>query len=440
MTILYDQSGQSTTVFANLYTISHEDGNLGDAPVVGDATAFQIIYTGAAPAATTPAQLHNLVNTAFAKLIVITALNGGIDPYSGIDITGNGITYEQDIPDVGTIIRIVYDVGQCNGFGIATFDVNGNPITTPNPVILYHELSHALRGAQNALQPNDEIPATQDENDMRSHLGLCIRDVNNHDGGCGAGNTCGGSTGNGCFIVSAATGSAQSGEVMALRQLRDRVADLSELGARLIDEIYGEYYQFSPDIAAGLEQNEFARQIVLRTVVGPLLAWYSLAGVLALGRSDQATIDQAARDYLDACSGSLGGFSINALLEALRAGDAMPAGAPKSLTDLVPKIRRATQLPLVSWAILDPLVRASEPKTDQLSIIDDVAQWLATAPLEALAPPRNPQRLDQGLKGLAGFFNFEPKARRQIGDRLAKAWPEAVEALERHGFIQQSGA
>ena len=73
--------------------------------------------------------------------------------------------------------------------------------------------------------------------------------------------------------------------------------------------------------------------------------------------------------------------------------------------------------------------------TRHLDVVEEVAQWLATAPLEALVPPSDPELLDVELGCLAGFFQFKPTARRQIGKRLVVAWPNATAALERHGFI-----
>jgi hypothetical protein len=381
--------------------------------------------------------------------IVVTAVNGGNDPYSGIDVIGNGFCYLD-----GDAIRVVYDVSRCCGEGVFNFDIAGNKISKPNPVVLYHELSQAFRAATNTQAANDEIPAETDENVLRSQLGLCLRDVNNHDGGCGSGDDCGGNDGGvdggppafgclvaggggGCFIVSATTGSSESIEVACLRALRDRVGGVSGLSAQLIETIYRDYYQFSPGIAAELEQSVFARQAILRIVVRPLLAWYTLAGALALSRPDAKTVKKATRGVLSACPRYLGGSSIAGLLETIQLGEPLPASAPQLLLDLAPRIREAAQLRFASWAILDPLARVWTSTMRQLDLLDEVAQWLATAPLEAVMPPGDAQLLDKELEALASFFGFRPAARRQLGKRLAEAWPDATDALERHGFIER---
>ena len=329
MSVFLDLAGVSGTAFFNLLTISGEDGGLGMDDAPGDTTIFAITYNEAPGQPATADRLNELVNTDFGTPIIVTALNGGNDPYSGIDVTGNGITYV-DSTSGSNIIRVVYDVSQACGAGLALFDVNGNEIATPNPVILYHELSHAFHDAigqnpfpQTACPGNttDEPAAEIDENVLRAQLGLCLRDVCNHDGTTGMGDTCGGSLGNadggppaggcaagndgGCFIVSAATGSAQSHEVTRLRLLRDRIAGMSGLSSRLIDLIYDEYFQFAPAIAERVETDRTARSAVLAVVVKPLFAWYSLAGILALeGRSTAA--DAAARAAASACPSFLG--------------------------------------------------------------------------------------------------------------------------------------
>jgi len=242
---------------------------------------------------------------------------------------------------------------------------------------------------------------------------------------------------NKCFIVTATTGSSASEEIVGLRQLRDRIAAASGLGAQLIDAIYREYFQFSPAIAADLEQDVMAREAVLQIVVRPLFAWYTLAGTLGLER-DRSAVKRAVQDIGKACPGYFGS-TISTLLEAIRAGEPLPADAPRILLDFAPKIQEAARLRFASWAILDPLVRVWASTAHQLDVTEEVAQWLATAPLEALMPPGGAE-LDLELGALANFLDFNPAARRRLGARLFEAWPYAANELERHGLIQQRGA
>jgi hypothetical protein len=436
MTLFLDTTGLSSTGFGDLFTISRQDGNLGDTPVPGDPSANQMTYAGGSPAGPTAARLFSLINTNFGTPIVVSALNDGIDPITGQDLTAvAGETYI-DSTSGSAIIRVVYDASQCLGSGFFVFDTSANHITFPNPVLLYHELSHAFRAAQGTTASNDEIPAETDENVMRGVLSLCLRDVNNHGGGCGPGSTCGGtSNGNGCFIVSATTGSPSSAEVTVLRQLRDRVAAASGMAAKLIDAVYDEYYQFSPGIVVNLEKNAGARESVLWMVVQPLLAWYKLAGAVALDLADQSAVSRAKQEVLRACPPYFGGAHIAALLETIRAGESLPADSPQLLRDFAPRLQEAARLRFASWAILDPLIRVWKSTTSDHDVIDEVSLWLETAPLEALSPPCNSEALDVDLSRLAEFFGFKPRARRNLGARLAVAWPEARASLERHGFV-----
>jgi len=245
----------------------------------------------------------------------------------------------------------------------------------------------------------------------------------------------GGGSGRGCFIVSAATGSAESEEVHRLRQLRDRIAGVSRFGADLIDVIYREYYQFSPAIAAEVEQDAFTQQAVLRIIVRPLLAWYTLAGTLAFEHRDEEAIQRAAREVLKSCPTNLGGSSLVALLDAIRSGEQLPGDTPQILRDFAPRIQEAASYSGASWAILDPLMRTWKSAIDQLDVIDQVSQWLANAPLESLPRPGTAEELDRELGVLTNFFCFRPDARLQLGARLTAAWPDMTSTLARHGFV-----
>jgi hypothetical protein len=240
---------------------------------------------------------------------------------------------------------------------------------------------------------------------------------------------------NKCFIVSATTGSSESVEVLLLRELRDRVSRASPLAAQLIEAIYNDYYQFSPEIAAELERDQFARSAALSLIVRPLLAWYTLAGRLAFEHTNKETIRRAAQDVINACPRILGMSSITTLAEAIKAGRALPPNSPPLFLHFEPRIREAARLPFASWAILDPLVRAWRSATDHRDLVDEVAGWLASAPLDSLTPPRDSETLDADLAGLAAFFDFKPMARLQLGSRLAAAWPDATSALRRTGFV-----
>ena len=238
-----------------------------------------------------------------------------------------------------------------------------------------------------------------------------------------------------CFILSAATGSRDSAEVRRLQQIRAGVADISALGAQLIREILREYYRFSQGIAAALQKDEGVRTAVLEIVVRPLVAWYNLAFILGRGPSDAKTVEHHAQAVLDACLGDPGDLSMAALFEAIRSGNPLPENAPQAILSIADKANAAARLPYASWAIFDPLVRVWSLRKSRSNVVDEVSQWLGAAPLEGFSPPSDQQALDGELNIVAGFFDFHPSARRQLGTRLAAAWPLSASALEKHGFI-----
>lgn len=448
MTVHLDQAnGSSSEAFGDCFTISLSDGALGDTPVAGDSTVLQLTYDGAAPAGATAARLHALVHsnyggTTVVDRIIVTALSGGIDPYSLLDVTGNGFTYV-DSTGGTDVIRVVYDVSSCNGNGIHVFDVDGNEISLPRAPLLYHELSHAFRAATDTLAPDDEPPAETDENVMRSTLGYCLRDVNNHDGGCGRGSDCSGPPtpgDGGCFIVSAATGSATSLEVQLLRRLRDRVSAKSVLCARLIDAIYEEYERLSPPIADEIREEPMARQLVLTLVVQPLLAWYRLAGAVAFDRAEPSVVTHHIETWRRAKAAAGDTRALLALLESVRDGTAASEQLPPIVRPVLTAFGPTPACPLTQWAILDALRGAFKADDADGAVRGGVAQWLAAAPIERLPTWNQTLLLEQELAALARIFDFDPEARWKLGARLAERRATALDALRRHGFIGPSDA
>ena len=475
MSVYVDQSAgvDTTSGTTDLFTISWNDGNLGqgaDMTVAGTLEGISSIpvapvtYTpGVTTGKATADRLYLLVNNNSSNglnwdnPIVITPLFGGMDPYSGMSIDGNGSTYV-DTAATPNVIHVVYDTSQNGGQGIAAFDTSGNPIQTPNAVILYHELSHAYHYAINQIpfpqgacpgNTTDEPAAELDENVMRTELGLCQRDPCNHStettwgqacGGSaypggpplhdGGGSSGGGSTG-GCFIVTAATGSSHAYEIRRLRAVRDRIAACSGISRALIDAIYTEYFEFSPAVARSIERDPTARATVRLFIVRPLFAWYLLAERLALDDGDANAIDRASHAVIAACEPERATVIIP-LLEHLSRGEALPTHAPGRLWDFADAIVRANQQPLAGWALMSALSGAWTCGAGQSDPIDGVAGWLSAAPFERLGPP---SALDAELQQLARFFDFAPQARLSLGGRLSVAWPGAAAALERHGFI-----
>jgi hypothetical protein len=388
MSLFVDRSAgvDSGSVTTDLFTISWNDGNLGQGAdttitgVLGGITSIPVAPVTYTPAVTTGMatadRLFEVVNKKaadglhWAFPIVITPLPGGIDPYSGEDITGNGLTYVDTGP-TPNVIHIAYDTSQANGQGLALFDKDGNAIQTPNAVILYHEMSHAFHEAINQIpfpqsdcpgNTSDEPAAEIDENVLRTQLGLCLRDVCNHNGETGFGKACGGRAtpdgpplvdGNappedtGCFIVTAATGSPQATEIIRLRAMRDRLAARSAIARDLIAAVYDEYWRFSPQIALAVAATPAARAAVRQFVVGPLFAWFELAEALAL----DGDVERALGGVAAACPAELAPQT--ALVLNLAAAGGSP---PPGLEALSGALRQAAARPLAAWALLRPLL------------------------------------------------------------------------------------
>lgn len=227
----------------------------------------------------------------------------------------------------------------------------------------------------------------------------------------------GGGGGISCFIVSAATGSPQSEEVVALRALRDRVGARSAVAAALIEAIYGEYWQFSPAVAEKLDADKLARQGALMAAVRPLVAWYALAGRLALDSGDADGLKQAVQAVRDACPRWLGAASMARRIASLRRQEPVPGDAPQALRELAPHLHRAAGLPLVNWAVLEPLERCWSLVAEQRDPVREVAQWLGDAPVDRL-PSMPAGNALAHVEQAAGLLAFSPDDRERLQQRL----------------------
>jgi hypothetical protein len=238
-----------------------------------------------------------------------------------------------------------------------------------------------------------------------------------------------------CFIVSAATGSPVSAEVRRLQQVRKRIGEVSPLIGQLIAEIRREYYKFSPDIAIRLGGDQVARTVALSVIVRPLMAWYDLALVLGLQSSDTENVERHVRAVQDACDGQPGRPLIGEILEAVRSARSLPAETPQALLPYIDRVRQAASLYTAAWAVLDPLVRIWTLENRGANLTEEMSEWLGAAPLGVLPQPSDLKALDVELRTVAGFFDFRPASRQQLGSKLALAWPAAVPSLTRNGFL-----
>jgi hypothetical protein len=243
----------------------------------------------------------------------------------------------------------------------------------------------------------------------------------------------GNSGGLSCFIVTAASGSEQSPEVTGMRALRDQVTARAPLAGRLIDAIYNEYWQFSPAVADQIRDSGTARMTVMALVVRPLFAWFELAGQLALAPDDADAVKRAERALASACPRYFGPSRVAGYLRQLSEGGALPESMPALVAQLAPQLQQAMALPLVRWAILQPLQLAWQGAADGGVMRDEVARWLASAPIETLSAPQAADAPAE-LASLASLLSFDRAAGNALGQRLAQAWPDHAAALQAAGL------
>jgi hypothetical protein len=190
--LFLDQSGASNVAFIDLGTIAANLGLLGLAGpgVLGgvpDPTVARVVFNESSVHSKVGDRLDNLVNKIPVPIVITGLPSDGTLP-DGSSIAGNGLTFKDQVNGL-SIVRVVYDTGQCFNNGIFAIGTDGTTrVPTPGPVVLYHELSHAFRFATGTQKPNEaqeEIAAETDENDMRTKVGVPLRKVDSHVAGCG---------------------------------------------------------------------------------------------------------------------------------------------------------------------------------------------------------------------------------------------------------------
>jgi hypothetical protein len=195
-------------------------------------------------------------------------------------------------PVFTTLVGVAMDVTLCNGNGYWTRGAANAQITMPGRVLLFHELvGHALHicnGTFNASDPEGQ--AIADENVLRTQLGEPQRTT--HEGGCGGGS-------NGCFVASAAFGSALAPEVDELRAFRDTVVRATPWGEAFFDEWWRYYYDFSPDLAAQVGADPRFAELVRAVHITPMLIALRLFSELPEDPRDPAQAQAFAMRAID---------------------------------------------------------------------------------------------------------------------------------------------
>ncbi|HEX6622058.1 MAG TPA: hypothetical protein VF024_20500 [Solirubrobacteraceae bacterium] len=349
--------------FGHLVQIANMDTGIGQNAAVGDL--IQVTYTETLTGIP-PDRLDNLVNTDFSgvpgttDIIVIPVDETFVRP-NGHHVTENaGLTFPVGHSENPTSsVLIVYDTSDNNGGGYCLPAEGGGTVGFPGAVILYHELSHALRMATSSQLDNSDTGCTAnpeehqaeiDENDMRDQLGVGHRDTTQHCATTGCTSNC-------CVVASVATGSPYSADVNELRRLRDDSLRGSEVGFDFFERLHYDYYAFSPQVVRMMERAPDLRGVSAGFVV-PLTRCLQLLrsyterrpGAVALGERFEAGLR---------ASPELAGLSaqdIALALALLRSPDEDAPGLPAELAPLAELLRdRASRSPYIRWALLDTI-------------------------------------------------------------------------------------
>lgn len=447
---------------ADLLCICQADTGLGENAPVGDL--LQVTYTESL-SGTCPDRLNLLVNTNFGVNpsnidIIVVAVDGSFTLNDGTLLTNNaGLTFPVGSTDNPTgSVLVVYDTSQNNGLGYCVKGlVSGNQdLIMPNSVILYHELSHALRDATNsslslaatgcAASP-EENAAETDENDMRTQLGIPLRDSTDHCGGSCSAAACGTASGGCltdcsgtttcCVVASIATGSPYSAEVNAMRQVRDKFLRRSYVGFSFFDKLFYDYYGFSPEVCRLMAFSPALRERVEKHFVRPLTLALSLIHAYTLDQADAAELGRRFEAGLQA-SPELSGMSSEevfeavGVLDAVRRGDPLPDPTLSEISRLLSG-RAMTSEP-VRWALMDTVAvyaRALVWRQEGVStaaIGERLAtyfdEWAVEMPFTDVWSGLAKYEIGQELAFLQKCLLRTPQARMRFAERLVNAFPD----------------
>jgi hypothetical protein len=370
----------------DLAIATNGDTGLGLNAAVGNRQQVTYARTLAGPP---PVRVDTLVNTNFSPdygagpqavpVIVLPVLsNFVLNDGTSILVVGGTALAPQGTGLPGSAANntndclVIYDTTQNNGAGYCTARAGTGgtlDLATPNPIILYHELSHAFRIVNNtllALGPTcnpaspEESAAITEENDLRTQIAnamgtaVVLRDPNINCGAVCGGGGGGGGGGSCCIIASVASRSPMSGEVQMLRALRDQFLRRTEVGFAFFRQLFHDYYSFSPQVCTAMSREPSLPPLVLEGYVRPLISVLQLMRELALDGSRDTALGrrfvQAHADVAE-CEGRL---TLLQQVERLWDGDELPAHGPaREVAELIR--RHACTSEHVQWALIDPV-------------------------------------------------------------------------------------
>lgn len=363
----------SAQALIDLAIIADDVGLGADDPVGGLQRVTYDRTTNGAP----QLRLDALINTAFTPdygggaqnvdVIVIAGLSGfTLD--DGTSFSNNGTALppaSSGLPGAGLNTTenclVIYDTQQ--NICVARDGTNGDiDLPISNPVVLYHEFSHAFRILNNTLlaltsecdpASPEENAAIVDENDLRTQIaqrnGVApeLRDPNIHCGTVGCSGGC-------CIIATVVSKSLASPQVQYLRRVRDHFVRSTEVGHAFFERFFHDYYAFSPQVCTLMAGNPQIPAYLLEGYINPLLEFWKLM------------IERSARPYAETALGAAFArqhpdrAQAEARLDALRhtatywlSHDANPGSVPEQLITLLKE--RAWPSDYMQWALVAPV-------------------------------------------------------------------------------------
>jgi hypothetical protein len=286
----------SAGAFVDLAIIANDDGIGLDDPVGG----MQRVTYNRSMNGPPQLRLDTLVNTTFTPdygsgpqnvdIIVIAGLSGfTLD--DGTSLANNGTALAPASSGLaGSSLNttehclVIYDTQQT--ICVARDGTDGDiDLAISNPVVLYHEFSHAFRIVNNALlaltaecNPSspEENAAIVDENDLRTDIanrqGVTpeLRDPGIHcgrvDQDC---SSC-------CIIATVVSRSFTSPQVQFLRSVRDHFVRSTEVGHAFFEQFFRDYYSFSPQVCTMMARNSNIQKHLLEGYINPLLDFWRI--------------------------------------------------------------------------------------------------------------------------------------------------------------------
>jgi len=448
----------------SLSIISNLDTGLGQLPFVGNRQEVTYVRT---LEGIPPTRLDDLVNTNFnpdygsgpqtVPIVLVAVLENFTlnDGRSILTIGGTALPPQgsglagADLNNTNDCL-VIYDttLNNGNGYCVARDGTGGTlDLEISNPMLLYHELSHASRVVTNSLlalsnicDPSspEENAAIVDENDIRTQIANTngetpvLRDPGIHCGG-----DCGGSTITCCIIASVASGSPLSPEVAAFRSMRDGLLRKSEIGFAFFQSLHHDYYGFSPQVSKLMAQHPALRPLVLEGFVRPLVSILHLIELYALGDGSAKTLgEQFIADHIDRESGAMRLNMICLAHDVLNGDDAELTDVQRELARLLYPALESEHL---KWSLVEPFqiyqsalhTYLNGCATEQIGkqMYEAICSWAGRMPLDDVWASLAISELQGELEILENLLLHTPETRASFRDRLQKKFDD-VTAVE----------